>query len=399
MIRMNTSPCLPKTIFSQQATILSLLTNFFKEYEHLYLPSTFCTLYTWYAIFPLVFAVESHLVCPEGPPNQQNGYGGPYAAPRSHFGQEDIHTARPEGYAPHLRYPPLMVPIYPCPPPNPFGYPMFTSNYPMYSAPNDLPSSSPTSTQTSSYQSNPPFLPPRSTRTRTSRWHTGSTNGGSASSRTTADRTHSHKWAPPPPPSNLPGMPVQHPHSTRITGRYGIHELLNCQLDSHPFIDWVIHNDLSLARQWVIGNSGTERCQSVGFDTLAVVPPVNNLCIRTTERGRYTPLGQAIQRWGDIRVCRFDRFLGVGDVLHEIWAYFHSPLTEDEKASMQPRFSRRVEVCFQKRWNAQGGLPEQAVQRRCDTLLGCVRFAGLEIGIDFETCRELYLSLEDANLG
>jgi hypothetical protein len=65
---------------------------------------------------------------------------------------------------------------------------------------------------------------------------------------------------------------------------------------------------------------------------------------------------------------------------------------------MQPPFSHRVEECFQKRWNAQGRSPEQAVRRRCDTLLDCVRFAGLDIGLDFEVCRELYLSLEDAKL-
>lgn len=326
----------------------------------------------------------------------QYAYGG--ATSHMPLQQQDIHHTTPEGHAvpftPHLFYPPMLVPIYP------FGLAsrpvgnqsIFTPNVAAYPAQPDNLVSSPIRTNTPSRTSDPHPSPPRERPPS----QPGSFNGPSIFSLTTIGQAPSaHQKTPSSPivPSSSGTPPPR-----RTTGRYGINELLNCQLDNYPYIDWVIYDDLSLARQWVIGHSGKERCQSMSFERLAVLPPVNDLCIRTTGRGQYTPVGKAIQRWGDIRVRRFDRFLSVGDVLHEIWAYFYAPLTEEEKVSMQPPFSRRVEECFQERWNAQGRLTEQAVKRRCDALLDCVRFAGLEIDLDFEKNRLLYLSLEDVNV-
>ena len=208
-----------------------------------------------------------------------------------------------------------------------------------------------------------------------------------------SDPSEPRPSAPPPTPvtpSAFPATPFPRPLLTTQTGRHGIANLLNFRLNSYPFIDWVIGQDLSFARQWVPARSGGGRCQSVDFNGNAVVPPVHKLRIRPKEWN--SPLGQAMRRWGEVEVRRFDHFINIGDVLHAIWDYFQQVLTYADRENIvaeSMEFANRVAESYRRRCNGRDRY------RRCDTLLGRLRFAGLEIDFDFERTRILYLSLEN----
>ena len=208
-----------------------------------------------------------------------------------------------------------------------------------------------------------------------------------------SDPSEPRPFAPPPTPvtpSTFPATPFSRPLLSTPTGRYGITNLLNFQLDSYPFIDWVICQDLSFARQWVPARSGGGRCQSVDFNGNAVVPPVHRL--RICPKERRSLLGQAMRRWGEVEVRRFDHFINIGDVLHAIWDYFQQVLTYADRENIVAEsmdFANRVAESYRRRCNGRDS------HRRCDTLLGRLRFAGLEIDFDFERTRILYLSLEN----
>jgi len=99
-----------------------------------------------------------------------------------------------------------------------------------------------------------------------------------------------------------------------------------------------------------------------------------------------------MRRWGGIGVQRFDHFITIGDVLHAIWDYFQEVLTYADRENIVAEsmdFANRVAESYRRRCNGRDR------HRRCDRLLGRLRFAGLEIDFDFERTRALYLSLEN----
>ncbi|KAF9521898.1 hypothetical protein CPB83DRAFT_911612 [Crepidotus variabilis] len=193
--------------------------------------------------------------------------------------------------------------------------------------------------------------------------------------------------------------PVPPPEPSPTVGQYGINHLLNCTLGEYPYIDWILYQDITLARRRVLNTSGIERARVLNFSRLAVIPPTNSLQISAKEHD--TPIGYAIRRWGPIQVHRTNHPITVGDVMQEVWAYFQHPLTDPELVSMEdedPFFAEQTDDYCERRCDEQGIHPDGIrVRRRCDTLFDWVRFAGVRIEYEFASTKTLYLSVDKRN--